>query len=81
MKILRAKLLARAEAERQVEKQKIRGEYTSAEWGNQARSYVLDPYKMVKDHRSGYESSNADAVLDGDIEPFLRAYLKTQVGS
>ncbi len=78
MKILRAKLMARAEAERQEEKQKIRGEYTSAEWGNQARSYVLDPYKMVKDHRTKFESNDPYAVLDGDLDQFVEAYLKWQ---
>ncbi|OGL73536.1 peptide chain release factor 2 [Candidatus Uhrbacteria bacterium RIFCSPHIGHO2_12_FULL_57_11] len=76
MKILRAKLHALAQAERQEEKQKIRGAYTSAEWGNQIRSYVLHPYKLVKDHRTKHETSNAQAVLDGDLDSFVEAYLK-----
>ncbi|TAL19425.1 peptide chain release factor 2 [Patescibacteria group bacterium] len=76
LRIMRAKLHARAEAERQREKQKIRGEYTSAEWGNQIRSYVLQPYRLVKDHRSGFESPETDAVLDGVLESFVEAYLR-----
>lgn len=76
MKILRAKLHARAEAERQKEKQKIRGSYTSAEWGNQARSYVLNPYKLVKDHRTKFETQDVQTVLDGGIDAFVEAYLK-----
>lgn len=80
MKILRAKLHALAEAERQEEKQQIRGAYTSAEWGNQIRSYVLHPYKMVKDHRTKHETSQAQTVLDGDLDGFVEAYLKWKKG-
>ncbi len=75
MKILRGKLHAVAWEQQQKEKQKIRGEYHEAAWGNQIRSYVLHPYKMVKDHRTKYETSDAEAVLDGDLEPFIKAYL------
>lgn len=76
MKILRGKLHALAEAERQKEKQKIRGEYKEAAWGNQIRSYVLHPYKMVKDLRTKYETQDAQAVLDGDLDAFIEAYLR-----
>ncbi|MCH8103131.1 MAG: peptide chain release factor 2, partial [Chloroflexi bacterium] len=54
---------------------KIKGEHVSPEWGRQVRSYVLHPYHMVKDHRSGYETADTDGVLDGDIQPLLEAYL------
>lgn len=76
LKILQAKLHALAEAERAEEKQKIRGEYTSAEWGNQARSYVLHPYKLVKDHRTKFETSNAEAVLEGNLDELVESYLR-----
>lgn len=77
MKILRGKLHALAEAQRQKEKQKIRGEYKEAAWGNQIRSYVLHPYKMVKDLRTKYETQDTQAVLDGDLDAFVEAYLRT----
>jgi len=76
MKILRAKLHQRFLAERDMEKKKIRGEFKSAEWGNQIRSYVLHPYKLVKDHRTGYETSDIGKVLDGGIIEFVEAYLR-----
>ncbi|MCI0479358.1 peptide chain release factor 2 [Candidatus Uhrbacteria bacterium] len=76
MKILRSKLVALKEEETRKEKEKLRGEYHSAEWGNQIRSYVLHPYKMVKDHRTEHETSDPDTVLDGDLDPFVEAYLR-----
>lgn len=76
MKILRAKLYQRFLSEKEAEKKKIRGEFKSAEWGSQIRSYVLHPYKLVKDHRTGYESVDIGKVLDGDIIEFMEAYLK-----
>ena len=76
MKILKAKL-HRLELERMAkEKQDLRGEYKSAEWGNQIRSYVLHPYHMVKDLRSDYETSDDHGVLEGDLDKFVEAYLK-----
>lgn len=78
MKILKSKLHLLKLEEQQKEKQKLRGEYHSAEWGNQIRSYVLQPYRMVKDHRTKYEMSDTEAVLDGDLDPFIEAYLKWQ---
>ncbi len=80
MRILRAKLLALREAEREQELSSIRGERVSAEWGNQIRSYVLHPYKSVKDHRTDYQSGNTDAVLAGGIDGFIEAYLVSKLG-
>ena len=81
MNILAARLMEREMAERAKEMDKIRGEHVSAEWGNQIRSYVLHPYKMVKDHRTSFETSDTDGVLDGDIGAFIDAYLATTVGN
>jgi peptide chain release factor 2 len=78
MKILKAKLLALKEAELQKEKQEMRGEFHSAEWGNQIRSYVLQPYRMVKDHRTDVETSDTDAVLNGDLDRFIEGYLRME---
>lgn len=75
-KILKAKLHQKYLAEQDAEKQKLRGAYTSAEWGNQIRSYVLHPYQMVKDHRTKYETSDTGGVLDGKLEDFIEAYLR-----
>ena len=80
MGILAARLMEREMEERAREMTKIRGEHVSAEWGNQIRSYVLHPYKMVKDHRTSYETSDTDGVLDGDLGGFIDAYLATTVG-
>ncbi|MFH1536497.1 MAG: peptide chain release factor 2 [Patescibacteria group bacterium] len=76
MKILKSKLYQFELVEKEEEKKKIRGEYSSAEWGNQIRSYVLQPYKMVKDHRTKYEENVPEKVLDGEIEGFVEAYLR-----
>ena len=81
MRILLARLVERQEKERAEETARLKGDHISAEWGNQIRSYVLHPYRMVKDHRTGHETSNADGVLDGDIDEFISAYLKSTVGS
>ncbi len=76
MQILRSKLYKLQQEKEEAEKKKLRGEYTSAEWGNQIRSYVLHPYKLVKDHRTGVESTDTEAVLNGDIDRFIEARLK-----
>ncbi len=76
MKILKSKLYKLQQDKEEEEKKKLRGEFTSAEWGNQIRSYVVHPYKMVKDHRTGVETSDAEAVLNGDIDKFIEARLK-----
>ncbi len=75
LKILRSRLMD-LESQRQAEeKARLKGEHVSPDFGNQARSYVLHPYQLVKDHRTGYETSNTEAVLDGDLDELIRAYL------
>ncbi len=80
LKVLEARLLEKELAKQAEEHAKIKGEHVSAGWGNQIRSYVLHPYKMVKDLRTGYETSDAEAVLDGDLDGLLRAYQKATIG-
>jgi peptide chain release factor 2 len=80
MAVLRAKLVERQVEEREAERLRLRGEHVEAGWGNQIRSYVLQPYTMVKDLRSGVETSNPTAVLDGDLDQFIAGYLRSQVG-
>ncbi len=81
MRILMSRLVEREMAEKAAELAKIKGEHISPEWGNQIRSYVLHPYKMVKDHRTGYDTSDAEGVLDGDIDGFIRSWLTSKIGS
>ncbi len=81
MKILHAKLQQLAEQQRVEQIQDLKGEHREAAWGNQIRSYVLHPYKMVKDLRTGYEESDPDKVLDGELMNFIDAYLKWQATS
>ncbi len=78
LQVLTAKVKAREEERKLQEKLKLRGEFKSAEWGNQIRSYVLHPYKLVKDHRTGYESADVDGVLNGELDPFIEKYLERQ---
>ena len=78
--LLKAHLLQLRLEERAKEMAELRGERVSAEWGSQIRSYVLHPYRMVKDHRSQHQVSDANAVLDGNIDEFLKAYLLSSVG-
>ena len=80
LKILRARLLEQELEKREEEKAKIKGKRIEAGWGNQIRSYVLHPYRMVKDHRTDYETSNAAAVLDGELDGFIDAYLRSYMG-
>jgi len=80
LKMLKGKLHQLSLVEKEEEKQKLRGEYQSAEWGNQIRSYVMQPYKMVKDHRNEYQEPDPEAVLGGELEGFIEAYLKWKVG-
>lgn len=76
LKILKSKLYQQQEKEREEKGLKLRGEAQKAEWGKQIRSYVLQPYKMVKDHRTKYETQDVEGVLDGDLESFMEAYLR-----
>jgi len=76
IRVLKARLLERALEEREAELQKIKGDHVVAGWGNQIRSYVLHPYQMVKDLRTGHETSNTTAVLDGDLDAFMQAELE-----
>jgi len=80
MAVLRAKLVERAEEEREVELARLRGQHVEAGWGNQIRSYVLQPYTMVKDLRTGVETANPTAVLDGDLDAFIQGYLRSRIG-
>ena len=78
MQMLKAKLYLLKQEENAAKAAGIRGEVTDIGWGNQIRSYVTQPYTMVKDHRTGVESGNVDAVMDGNIDPFINGYLKWQ---
>jgi peptide chain release factor 2 len=78
--VLRAKLVERRMEEREAEMAQLRGEHVEAGWGNQIRSYVLQPYTMVKDLRTNVETSNTSAVLDGDLDAFIEGYLRSRIG-
>jgi peptide chain release factor 2 len=80
MKVLRGRLYDLEESKRDESRARLKGKHVSAGWGNQIRSYVLHPYHMVKDLRTGYEVGNTDAVLDGDLDSFMQSWLKSQVG-
>jgi peptide chain release factor 2 len=80
LKVLKARLLEIKEREQAEKLADLRGEYTKAEWGSQIRSYVLHPYQMVKDHRTDHETGNTSAVLDGDLDEFIEAFLRANVG-
>jgi peptide chain release factor 2 len=75
MRILKSQLYELELRKKKEEQAKIEGEKKKIEWGSQIRSYVLHPYKMVKDLRTGYETSNVQAVLDGELNDFIKAYL------
>jgi hypothetical protein len=78
MRVLRARLYQRALDERRADESKLVGDKKSIEWGSQIRSYVLHPYRMVKDHRTGHETGDTDKVLDGGLAPFIEAYLRSR---
>ncbi len=80
MMVLRARLLKIEMARKREERNKLKGEHVIAGWGNQIRSYILHPYKMVKDHRTDYQTGNTDAVLDGELDGFITAYLRAGLG-
>jgi len=75
-RVLRSRLAAIRQEEQEKQLSELRGEYQKTEWGSQIRSYVLHPYQMVKDHRTEYEVGNTQAVLDGEIDGFIEAYLR-----
>ena len=80
LKILRSRLLDLEQEKRAEERARLKGKRIAAGWGNQIRSYVLHPYKMVKDHRTDYQTSDTDAVLDGELDDFITAYLRSRLG-
>jgi peptide chain release factor 2 len=80
LRILYSRLLELDREKKEEERAKLKGERIEAGWGNQIRSYVLHPYKMVKDHRTDYEVHNAEAILDGELDGFITNYLRSQVG-
>jgi peptide chain release factor 2 len=80
MRILRGRLYEVERQKHEEEAARLKGEHVEAGWGNQIRSYVLHPYKMVKDHRTDYEVGNAEAVLDGRLDDFIDAYLRKIAG-
>ena len=80
LKILQSRLLELELKKQAEERARIKGKHVVAGWGNQIRSYVLHPYKMVKDHRTDYQTSGTEAVLDGDLDGFITAYLRSILG-
>ncbi|MBL7209189.1 MAG: peptide chain release factor 2 [Dehalococcoidia bacterium] len=80
LKVLQARFLDLERAKEAEERARLKGEHLSAGWGNQIRSYVLHPYRMVKDHRTDHETANTTAVLDGDLDEFMEVYLRSQLG-
>jgi len=79
LRILQSRLLELELAKRNEERARLKGKHIAAGWGNQIRSYVLHPYKMVKDHRTNYQTSDTDAVLDGELDGFITAYLRSSL--
>ena len=80
MRVLISRLVELKQRKRKEKIEDLRGEYQKAEWGSQIRSYVLHPYQMVKDHRTNFEDGNTEAVLDGDLDPFIESYLRMTLG-
>ncbi len=81
LRVLKSRLLEMRQHEQEQELAILRGEFQKVEWGSQIRSYVLHPYQMVKDHRTDYETGNTQAVLDGQIDGFIEAFLRANVGN
>ena len=79
MQMLKAKLFKYYREQQEAKMQEIKGEYSEIAWGNQIRSYVFCPYTMVKDHRTEAESGNVQAVMDGELDPFIEAYLRSDL--
>jgi len=80
MKLLQSRLLELELKKRVEERARLKGKHVSAGWGNQIRSYVLHPYRMVKDHRTDYQTGNTDDVLDGGLDGLITAYLRANIG-
>jgi len=81
LRVLKARLLDLQRQKQEEELARLKGDHVKAEWGSQIRSYVLHPYQMVKDHRSGHETGNTTSVLDGDLDAFMEAYLRESIAS
>ena len=80
MRVLKGRLAELKQQKRKEKIEELRGEYQKAEWGSQIRSYVLHPYQLVKDHRTNFEDGNTEAVLDGNLDPFIESYLRMTLG-
>lgn len=80
LRVLRARLLELELDKQAKEKAQFKGKYVEAGWGNQIRSYILHPYRLVKDHRTDYETSDTEAVMDGELDEFINAYLRFKIG-
>lgn len=80
MKILQSRLLELELEKRAAERAKLKGKHVAAEWGNQIRSYILHPYRMVKDHRTGHQTGDTEGVLAGEVDDFISAYLRYNMG-
>ena len=79
MRILQARLFDLKRKEEEAKLNALRGEQQEIAWGSQIRSYVFEPYTLVKDHRTGEQMGNVQAVMDGELDPFIKAYLRSQV--
>ena len=79
MNMLKSKLYQKYLEEQEEKLRQIKGEQKAIEWGSQIRSYIFCPYTLVKDHRTGYEENNIEKVMNGEIDEFVYAYLKSQI--